>query len=763
MTVTTLLAAVISIIVTVKTAQQGLTTQSDTVVKCVSAKDVTINASTGVAENVLKTLNQKRECVDDLIGMNAACSTAPCSAVDPVNNLNCMVPPHQTWDEYNAELGRCVKSLHPSCEQQLCDAAYCSSPSVLDLLPTQHKITAFNGQCINPGETTVAAACNNLDNHTWLFPACLTTTPDPVITAEVTSATTSRLKGTLGYPRDATSTVAATPELFTYTLSNPLKAVSGNVVLGSANINCSDGLVCFDFEIYFGSQHMLPGTYKFSLQAKPTWVQDTGLFSKVSVAPLSLNVVQNVDDSEYASMNPDPQASVVIAQQYYDDPEWMLKWLNRLKQLNPTLFVAGQLPRSFSLIPLNPHNTPRAPYFALLAPPEICPLEHNSLLSSQIIILGWNNVALPDSLGPSENTDFKVRYSVTKNRQGLVGSSVTLLSAGVEDKSLNVYPVVADCIQVGDVWNYTIQAFVTSATNNWDYGNTRYKSEPVVVSVVGASFSEEVCHAVSKPAGAAQLPPWMWATPQGCVWYPNNQAAADYYCAVEYNQTRPGFNPDAIYLSTASNKCEPLGKSYPKVTQEWSSSSSCNSVNSNNHDAVCFTGDSSEPPRAATCKYALPLGSSADTVDNVSAFSQRMNNIVNFHNVHAAANVDLTSISATPEQQALYMTNYFKCGPSTSADTWGSGTPAECDALDFACQRLSLTAGCDTNVCGKWESAVPTSASDSISQTEQKYLQHRTCFVDKEVGQTECCPAGATFNFDRSRFPAGMCVAAPSL
>lgn len=768
--IVTLLTALVSVTVTVTLAQQTLTAKSEDLAQCNTATETTIDVNTGLPGSILKTINAKGECVADQRAMNAVCASTRCTAVDPVNNLNCMVPPNQTWDEYDATLGRCVKSLHPSCEQQQCDAAYCTSSSVLQLLPTHHKITAFNGQCINPGETTIASECNNLENHTWLYPACLPTTPQPVITVVVTSATTSRVKGTLSYPNSSSPTTTTTPDLFTYTLSNPLTSLKGNLILGSANINCAAGLVCFDFELYLGSQLTRPGTYDLILQARPQWVSDSGLFSKVSVYPLSVTITPTVDGVEYASMNPNPQASVVVAQGYNVDTEWMLKWLNRLKQMTPALFVTGPLPQSFPLIPSIPVDSivvSSAPsWFALLAPPEICPLENNRLLNTQIVILAWNDVPLPPTVGPLENTDYTVRYSVTKIRQGMVGASVTLLSAAVKDKSLNIYPVFVDCIKVGDIWNYTIQAFLTSVSKNWTDQNTPYKSEPVVVSVVAAPFPEDVCHATARPASEAQLPPWMWATPQGCVWYANNQSAADYYCAVEYNQPQPSFNPDAIYLATSSNKCELLGQSYPEVTQEWSPFS-CDHITENNRETVCFVGDSSEPPRAATCKYALPLGKSADTVDNVSAFSQRMDNIVNFRNIHyplGTTGIDLTSINTTPEQQALYMTNYFMCGPNRDSQAWASSDKSKCDDLDNACKRLSATSGCDTKICGQWnlvDTGVPTSATKS--KTQEAYLQYRTCFADKQVADAQCCPSGKTYDFDKARVPAGMCFDASAL
>ena len=718
------LACLVSVIVTfTQTAGTSVEAECppvnvDVDVDAAASGSIRVDTDTGVVTNIPQTRDAKGTCVDDLILLNDACLQSKCTLVDDVQGINCLRPPNQTWDTYNPPTKSCVKSPgHQTCEQQNCDVAYCTSDTVQSLIeqnkmPVFHKLSAVEqNACINPGENTVAKACAAIPDFFWVYPNCVNVTPNAVINVEVKTSTTSLITGILSYPF-----LNDRPVLFTFSLSNPLSALTGAVIIEGPSLvppanNPSANTKCFTFSIYLSNADNAKAG-KYDLWLKGNAIQGVP-YSFVSASPASVTLTSSdLPNKVYTSMNPAPSGERAVTRA--SDKNWVVQWLDHLSKSvysDDDAFVTP-LPLASQLADLMPTPSSSVDHLAFVATTQVCPVVQHGLLTSQLIVMAWDAVTVPDHIlkeDPEHASEYVVRYSVTKRRDGNVDKEFILLSEN--DDTRNTTPAFLDKIDVGDVWTYTLKAFVSNVSHSWtNYSTSEATSAPVVMSVWAMAFPDEVCHSLPVPveSSGAVLPPWMWSTPQGCVWYPDNQEASDFYCALEYGKPNVGFNPGSIYLSTSAQSCAPLKQSYATVMTEW---------------PPCGTSTSTAD-RFVSCEPALPLGTSGNVVANAAAFAQRMDNVLNFNRVHTSIHpaVDLSSIDSMEAQNRVYNESYYMCGPKQHPGNWASPS-FSCSSTDEACQTLfTNAAGCseDGNTCGTWQEAAST-------PTQLRFAQTMTC------------------------------------
>lgn len=555
-------------------------------------------------------------CTDDIPGLNALCLATRRTQTN------------DTWDAYDSKTQSCVKTETTSCEQDLCDANYCTSESVVNMLPPIHKLT-LDGKCANPTLLSVEQLCALQPNTAWKYPECVSIVAQKLIKTYDVTGTTTHINGVLSYEY-----VAAVPQRLS--LRYIIKASDGatmdigNVVMISEALGCSSaGRLkasneeqggCYNFEVYF-TRPLVPGTYTLELTVTGDYIHLISETPTSVTLPLATATPKGGDPA----MNPVPSAD--LADKYFTDEAFMNQWIVHLKSINTEasmvsrsndtfLFLPSPLPRPLPAFVRTVASSKQ--YGAALAPLELCPLVEHTTLNAQFVVVAW---------APSTND--RVRYTVTKS---LGGKEQLLLSEA--DTALNSMPVFVDRISVGDVCNYTVCA-TTSDTDT--------RSEQVSLCVTGEPFPDNVCSQIACPAEQCALPPMMWSEPPGCVWYPNDQARADAYCAAQY--------PGELHLAAAQqNACMSVGKSYPRVIRL---------------PLAC------EANRVVACPRALPLGTTADTIDNDENFRARLEN----------ANV----LRSNPDR--LY-SSYFMCGPLQSPTTWGTSSDA-CDDNDSACKSFA--------------------------------------------------------------------------
>lgn len=616
-------------------------------------------SSTGKVTNpftkVVKDAKGVCSCVVDVPALNALCLATR----RPDTN--------DTWDEYDSATQSCVKTKTPRCDQQMCDAEYCTSASVVKMLPPLHKVT-LDGKCANPTLLSVQQLCAQLPNTAWKYPDCITIVTQKVINAYDVKGTTTHINGVLSYAY--VPAVAGSVLLLRYrvTAGDGKLSDTGNVVLQRESLQCSFPTAggareqgCFDFEVYF-TRPLEPGAYTLEF----TGSGDNINLSSETPTSMTLPLATATVDGGDPALNPVPSAE--LADNYFSDEAFMNKWIVHLKSLNSTASARYQSDNAFSFLPSPlPRPLPvfvrtvasSKQYGAALAPADLCPLVEHTTLNAQFVVVAWAAPAVA------------VRYNVTKSVGGV--EQVLLSDA---DGALNSLPAFVDRISVGDVCNYTVCAYRiadgaagsgdTPGNNNNTYATSNSRSEQVSLCVTGEPFPEEVCAQIACPAEQCALPPVMWSEPTGCVWYPNDQARSDSYCAAQH--------PAELHLAAPQqNTCMPVGKSYPRVMR--------------------LPLPCDEANRVVACPRALPLGTTADTIDNEENFVARV------------ANANLAPSAA--------YSSYFMCGPLQSPATWGTST-GTCDDDDSACKSFAAAGAAG----GSWVAAA--SSPDGELRFEQK-------------------------------------------
>lgn len=695
--------------------------------KCGAAP--TVNAATGAVANYDKVLMPDGvTCGENVALLNQLCLNTVCT-----NPQACTS--YMTYDAYDKHTHTCVQVTDPTCEQQLCDTPYCTSPSIRPpTLPPLHKRTSTTGACINPSELEVAAMCDALPDHQYVSPDCRVVELQKVIQTKALPGfinTTTLLSGVMLVPKEVGD---ADPLQFSYLLTGSGGAYTGMLTTtppADASL-CTDATrMCRTYTI-----DLLPGTvragkYTLTLYGRPTWS--------------AVNTMQSVQPDVITLVNPpvDPNANaalnVVLSR---DVASALLSNATVLRQLllplpfmypglaltiPPTLTV-----QDLKVIPASDSTgagTANAFYMAA-CDPAICPLSGASskLMPYALVFVAWSPVQ------PVSTTQCKssvVQYGVRKDSA----------KNGASTLSLAQPTAFADLVQVGDQVKYTITTTQGTCT-----------SQPVVLSLYIPPFSDELCHSI--PILGSVLPPWMWRSDAGCVWYPDDSGAKDYYCAFEYMNPQhtllSGDGGDGgkvkLMLADSNNKCREVLPSFPELTSMYPAATAgqpsyCNFTD--HVSDVCFTGYSSSAARQVKCSPELPLGTpdSGERISNEGAFYDRLNGLVTFHGLHNTFPTALVAPIAADKQASLYSSQYYHCGADTNGSHWGINKTA-CGDDDAACLKAVVNAACDTgdrNICQPWK---------QVKGNPNLFEQTRVCFGDATFTDAHCCKAGQVYKFD---------------
>jgi len=650
----------------------------------------TINLQTGEITNPQNTLLPNlQSCGVNQTALDSLCYNSRCTY--PTCAINA------TWDKSDGNLvsPRCIKTNSPSCEQQACDAPYCTSSSVVEMLPLQHKFSVSTTdanpqvpqvQCANPSELMVSQLCNNLkEPHQWVFPDCRDISVRVVLDATVQTASTNEITGNFFIIDNNFSNL-----VFSFGLQNLVTNIGGNNVTVSpgyclSNLSKNTGPTnrnlentpCLQFKINLQQYTLSTGIYTLTVFARPNWSSVNTIQSQPTVVTL----VASINPSSVTpSMLPVPSRSISFNTLTVSGDVWFTLLLTQLKLIPLYATVSIQipdLPLTSPLIFLN--EVLDSPFLSIVATPNIIALEGDRLLAYQFVILSWPLINV--------ESDETVYYDVTRISATGIGSIQPLYTHLTR-------PEMMDLVRVGDRWTYNICAYTGST-----YDNSSLKSPILVLSLVVAPYSDtEVCHSIHLNVDNTGGPPWMWATSQGCVWDNTNQAATDYYCTIEFEKSKPLFNPSNIVLANPLNLgCGKLMQSVAQINENW------------DNDQI----------REAICDSGLKVGGSA-SINDQTGLMDRLNNIMMYSSLHNVyPDLDLTSIDTPEKQLALYTNTYYNCGPSTIPKTWGVDEKL---CLDDYCKNAVSQSGCqasDFYICEPWEFV-------SKAGNREIYSQHRT-------------------------------------
>lgn len=624
-----------------------------------------INLETGEITNPQNTLMPNlQSCGVNQTTLDSLCYNSRCTY--PTCAINA------TWDKSDVDSvpPRCIKTNSPSCEQQACDAPYCTSSSVVELLPLQHKFSVSTTdanpqvpqvQCANPSELMVSQLCNNLkEPHQWVFPDCRDTSVRVVLDATVIKASTNEITGNFFMIDNNFANL-----VFSFNLQNLVTNVISNNVTVSPGY-CPDTTrdlntttPCLFYKINLQQYTLSTGIYTLTVFARPTWSSVHTIQSTPTL--VTLDAVDQPDVTP--SMLPVPSRANSINTLTVLGNGWFNLLLDNLKIVYSTVSI--QIPAlSETLILLN--EVSDSPFLSIVPTPNIIALEGDRLLAYQFVILSWPLINV--------NLSKTVYYDVTRISATGIGSIQPLYTHLTR-------PEMMDLVRVGDRWTYNICAYT-----GINYDNSTSRSPILVLSLVVAPYSDaEVCHSIihlnDDNTGG---PPWMWATDQGCIWDNSNQAVMDYYCAIEFEKLKPLFNASNIVLANPLNMgCGKLMRSVSQINENW------------DNDQI----------REAICSSGLKVGGS-DSINDQTGLMDRLNNLLAYSNLHNVyPELDLTSINTPEKQLALYTNEYYNCGPSSNPSTWGVDGNV-CFTDDDYCKSAVSQSGCqsgDTYSCDPWE------------------------------------------------------------
>jgi hypothetical protein len=687
----------------------------------------TVDTTTGAVTNYTHALMPDLlTCGENVGALSSLCLTQQCLSDECVKTGAFL-----TWDAYDTEKKACVKVSDPTCEQQLCDAPYCTSPSVRATLPPFHQITGSNGQCFNPSPLDVAAQCNALPDSQFVSPDCRSVTLRPTMRASVTTEFTTRVEGVLTLPPDSTPTSWR----FSYNLEGVSGVFTGPIATSPAlDDMCKqdEGAMCLAFHIYFPPRTVLPGNYTLQLFARPSW-------SEVNTVTLAKPLtVKLVDDT---STDPNKQDALTVRPSRDDAKALASTKLAELLVNLPAVVPGACVSPTLSLndlIVLPPTGSTGAgssEALLLACTPNVCPFAGSGmkLMKYAIVVVAWPVVE------PVTGCDGVVTYSVNKDQGRGVLSPVTVIPGAT-------HVAFTDVLAVGETASYTIVA-----TQGACFGDTY-----AFTLSVPAFTDEDVCHKVAadqqtcKPlldplaASNPSRPPWMWSSPSGCEWRPRDSTASDVYCALESTGKFTPLNSQQLTLADSTGECHALQPSTAVVTQPFPGPY-CD--DESQKSAVCFTGLQTGVPRTATCSDALRLGDTAERITGAQTFVTRMASLVDFLNRHSMT--DSANVAALNDPVGVY-SSYLRCGPALDAERWGV---TGCDANDAACVAAAANAACgtgdaDRNYCDPWV----LTGKDGLSKT---YSQERTCFGSPSFTAGTCCPVGKQYTFDNMQAKGG--------
>jgi hypothetical protein len=703
-----------------------------------------VSADTGAVTNFKNLPMPDGTCGENVATLSALCLATRCTSPS-------LCPGYATWDAYDSKTHTCVKVATPTCEQQLCDAPYCTSASVRAVLPPMHKLSRGTGQCVNPGEVEVAAACNALDGYQYVSPDCRQVNMVKCITLiEVPGVqnSTTLVQGILTLP----AAPPTQPWVFGYTLTGVSGTFTGSLSTSVATdstlcVKQQDDDECMSFAIHFLPGAVKPGNYTLDVLARPQWSR---VFTCQSTSTMQVTLRASTDPNVNAALNIVPSRDEAVSVLQSQDGAQLRQLLTAMLSDAAARSVGVKVPPDLTFNKLFNVDLPNSAgaglkdaLYVCACDPSICPVEGapGKLMPFAIVCVAWPPVpALADAQCKSAAVQYEVRKD--SDRTG-----ATLLTPGLPT-------AFTDLVRVGETVKYTITT--TQGT---------CKSEPVVLTFLVPPFSDSVCQQV--PAPEPGLPPWMWASNAGCVWNPNQRGAQDFYCAFQYNNSDNTLDATSLILADKNNRCRRVLPSYPTL-QSGYEQPACNLLTRKKE--VCFTGYTGEPPRTAVCSPALQLQNTGDTIDGPGAFTERLNSLVTFFNLHNTnREASAADIETTAKQLELYADAYYKCGPETHAKSWGVEA-AQCTGEDVACRDAVSNGACsananDRNVCFPWVPACgqytdkasclqhvcawDASSSKCLPQVGQPsvFNQQRICFGDAGFTDKQCCAADEQYNF----------------
>ena len=695
------------------------TSSGDAPSKCKGVPSV--DGTSGAVTNFDKLLMPDGvTCGENVAMLNSLCLNTVCTNTDLCKSSDSYS--YQTWDAYDAAAHKCVKVNAPTCEQQVCDAPYCQSLSVRPpTLPPLHKRTSSNSTCVNPSEAEVAAMCNKLADHQYVTPDCRVVTMEKVIEMNALPGvqnTTTVITGQMSVPR----TGDAEALQYSYKLSGAGGTFTGVLTTSAPTDISSCGNadnMCFTYTINLLPGAVHAGDYTLTVFARPAW-SDVNTMQSIKPASLSL-VAPPVDPNVDAALN--VKLSRQLASDLIQDGTILRQLLSPLPFQNPGL--AMTIPPTLTVKDLKsvpPSETTGAgtadAFYMAACDPTICPLggASSKLMSRALVFVAWPAV---QPLSTTQCKGSTVQYAVRKNSaQG--GASVIAPALAT---------AFADLVQVGDHVTYTITTSQGTC-----------KSQPVVLSIYIPPFSDTLCHSI--PIAGGVLPPWMWSSNSGCVWYPDDGGAQDYYCAFEYmNPTHSLLDASGkvkLMLADQNNECKQVMPTYPQVTKPYAAPA-CNY--SDHVTDVCFTGYTDPAMRQATCSPALPLGTDGtQSISNDGAFYDRLDRLNTFYGLHNTfTNASINPIQ--PAQQVALYNSYYHCGVQSDPERWGV-TAGACAENDQACLTAVTNGACDTrdrNICLPWA---------QVKDSSNTFTQQRVCFGDDAFTNTSCCKPGQKYMFD---------------
>lgn len=665
-----------------------------------------VNTATGEVSNYTNVKLANGSCGEDVQALRELCLQTWCTSPSiPA----CSPPARASWSDYDAREHRCVIVPAPTCEQQLCDAAYCTSDSIQHVLPPIHKLLTASGNCVNPSETEVAARCNAVPDHQYTFPVCRPVTMQRALDVKVARASTSQVEGTVCFQGDAASVV----DVVFFQLEGAADVYTGPVLLAPADKGCA----LFTIELLPAAR---AGQYSLTLQGKPSWET---VFTTQSTEPVVLDLADDVPTDPSVSVQLNPHPSRELAKELVSDAQTLQLLLSAATaglpgaQVPSTLTAADArvMPPSGDMGAGTEQTT-----MVLACAPPVCPLAggETKLMKHAVVLIAWPLVA-----GVQGGV---VKYSITKR---------TVTDAALHPVQLPSATVIADLVTVGEVVVYTIIAH-----------SGGLRSQPVTVVLFVPPFPDSICHSVNMDVGVNVKPPWMWQSSGGCVWYPEHQPAQDYYCLFEQDGAQP-------QLIDGNNKCQPLLPSQPDV-QLWASEYCDSADSSANSKAACFTGLSDPKVRTATCSPAIRLGDGGATLSNEQALMDRLNAVIKFYNAHNTHSKASTAAWDTWAKQSALYKSLAKCGPRDDP-MWGV-LASQCPSNDAQCRQAAENARCgtgpsDRNLCDPWT---------RVQGNADVYQQTRTCYASPTFTNVSCCQSGQKYVFDNqapSGAPRGKC------
>jgi hypothetical protein len=630
------------------------------------------------------------------------------------------------FDEYKS--GRCVRQR--ACSTEPCTADYCTSDSVVATLGTVYKKSRADdvSVCENPTQAEVGDMCAVQPGHVWKPPNCYKDTLQRTIRVDFDDnypPTTALIQGTLVHPLLNANDV---PILYTWTLFTLEGAVVGEGQCAVA----SCGTDCTAFVISLSN--VMSGAHLLDIQGRPSWNASLVLYT--TDAPQTVYLLPSTNTpGTTAALNPQP--SLELAQQLAKNQAWVQDTLQSLQATNSRLIVPT-IPADVELaIADDPTLTQSALIVGCVK--AYCRADQGQV-KQKLVILAWPAVTAEQADCAPELT--VVKYMLLRVQDGAV---VELIGPSSQPLIKTSTVSFVDVLEINSNVQYILAAYLVSPADGLDkdYATSECKSQEVFVAVRVGDYSAQFCKTIPAPMPAV-LPPYYWRDSRTgmCEWAVNVQGARDYYCMFDQGtggDPAANLNLNKLHFATPEETCVEATKSAPKVVQTWRDQYCLpESAGGNYPNSACISGilqNSSDKIARVKCTNSILDGQVTQ-----SDFRARLDQVVEYsksNNVFADVDSKVAALTGAANQDALWKSSYYSCGPADAPSTWGTVAP-NCNG-DEACQLLARTSGCDRNYCMPWQ-----------PEGGGSYVQPRVCYPpsNRIDGSTSpCCNKLGTYSF----------------